>query len=139
MVRTRITIATKSRNDEARVHEEQQLSNANGYLRKLQLQELELWSDVYRLATAAFPELPSQALESCKAIDDKTLSLSDAHAATLSLCYPHAARHLAPIRQFDMYEGPGGEPSPVIISSAGRDSRNDVTFSVLFTAARTCA
>jgi serine/threonine protein kinase/ubiquitin len=102
-------------NDKDRAHWAQQLSNANKDLRKLQLQELNLWSDVYRLASAAFPELPSQALKLCTSSD-----------GTLSLIDPNAARLLAPTRQKDMYQGPDGELGPVIISIAGIDSRNDV-------------
>jgi serine/threonine protein kinase len=110
--------AQEDRDDEARLHAEQQLSKANGDIKKLQQQELKLWRDVYRLAAVAFPELPSEALNLC------TTSIDG--AGTLSLCDPHAARLLAPTRQKDMYQGPDGELGPVIISFAGKDSRNDV-------------
>jgi serine/threonine protein kinase len=119
--------AEEDRDDEQRAHWEQQLSKERQKLRTLQQEELTLWNDVYRLAAAAFPELPSQALDSCKASGDRTLSL----------CDPHAARLLAPIRQFDMYDGPDGGPSPVIISSAGQHSRNDV-FSAVYGSKDVC-
>jgi serine/threonine protein kinase len=102
--------------DYQRAYLEQQLSKEKEKLKMLQQKERVLWSDVYRLAAAAFPELPSQALESSKASGNKTLSL----------CDPHAARLLAPLRQFDMYEGPDGKHEPVKISSAGKHSRNDI-------------
>jgi hypothetical protein len=107
--------AKEDRDDDALVHSEQQLSKANDHLRELQQQELKLWRDVYRLAAAAFPELPSQALKLCTSSD-----------GTLSLIDPNAARLLAPTRQKDMYQGPDGELGPVIISISGIDSRNDV-------------
>jgi hypothetical protein len=110
--------AQEDRDDEARLYAEQQLSKANGDIKKLQQQELKLWRDVYRLTAVAFPELPSEALNLCTTSIDGT--------GTLLLCDPHAARLLAPTRQKDMYQGPDGELGPVIISFAGKDSKNDV-------------
>ena len=103
--------------DKRRAYLEQQLAKEKEKLKKQQQKERELWSDVYRLAAAAFPELPSQAFESSKAKSGNN---------ALSLCDPHAARLLAPLRQFDMYEGPDGKHEPVKKSSAGKDSRNDI-------------
>ena len=70
--------------DKRRAYLEQQLAKEKEKLKKQQQKERELWSDVYRLAAAAFPELPSQAFESSKAKSgNKALSLCDPHAASL--------------------------------------------------------
>ena len=84
--------AEEVRNDKYRAHWEQQLSNVNKDLRKLHLQELNLWSDVYRLSSSAFPELLSQTLKLCTSSD-----------GTLSLIDPNVARLLTPTRQKAMW------------------------------------
>ena len=123
--------------EEARAKGEQDLAEAverykthKAEIRRLQAEQQAMWGTVYRLAAAAYPELPSQALQAVtgKGRQEDTL---------LTLVDPLAARLLAPSRYKEMYEGPDGLNSIKNVSQAGRDSRNDV-FRAVFAGTDVC-
>ena len=117
-------------NEEARADAVQRLTDATSKrkeyrdeIKRLEQQQQALWRTLYRLASTAYPELPAKALQ-------EVTGSSQQGDSPLSFVDPRAARLLAPSRQKDMYDGPGGAKDMHIVSLGGRDSRNDVFHAV---------
>eukprot|EP00802_Teleaulax_amphioxeia_P001877 Tamp_01879.p1 GENE.Tamp_01879~~Tamp_01879.p1 ORF type:complete len:1262 (+),score=324.47 Tamp_01879:258-3788(+) len=106
---------------------EERYKTCKAQIRRLQVKQQAIWGTVYRLAAAAYPELPSQALQALTVLAGKGRQ----EDTLLTLVDPLAARLLAPSRYKDMYD------AMKLISEAGRDSRNDV-FRAVFAGTDVC-